>query len=154
MTTASFPREARVRARAEYDTVFKHGRRTASPVFVLHLHRPADAASPRLGLAVSRKVDPRAVGRNRIKRVLRETFRALRSQLAAGDYVVVARPGARELDNAALASALLALLKRAGALPATGHGGTMPSPSGSEPSLPTASAPSHDGGRARSPACP
>ncbi|KGO98626.1 ribonuclease P protein component [Novilysobacter defluvii] len=154
MTTARFPREARVRTRAEYDTVFKHGRRTASPVFVLHLYRPADAAPPRLGLAVSRKVDPRAVGRNRIKRVLRETFRVQRRHLAAGDYVVVARPAARGLDNAALVRALLALLQRAGALPANGHGGTMPSPSGPEPILPTASAPSRDGGRARSPACP
>lgn len=154
MTTACFPRQARVRTRAEYDTVFKHGRRTASPVFVLHLHRAADATAPRLGLAVSRKVDPRAVGRNRIKRVLRETFRLHRYLLAPGDYVVVARPAARGADNAALAGALLALLRRAGALPATGHDGTMPTPPGSEPSPSTASAPSQDGGRPRSPACP
>jgi len=30
---------------------------------------------PRLGMAVSRQVDRRAVGRNRIKRVIRESFR-------------------------------------------------------------------------------
>ncbi|PSD31919.1 hypothetical protein C7E12_01740, partial [Stenotrophomonas maltophilia] len=32
----------------------------------------------RLGLAVSRKVDPNAVGRNRIKRVLRDILRQTR----------------------------------------------------------------------------
>lgn len=151
---AHFPRQARVRARAEYDKVFKHGRRTASPVLALHLHRESEASAPRLGLAVSRKVDPRAVGRNRIKRVLRETFRHCRGSLAAGDYVLVARPSARELANGEIAEAFLKLLQRAGALPATGLAGTMPSPRGPEPSSSTAPVPSNDGGRACPPACP
>jgi len=77
--SAAFPRQARVRARAEFDRVFAHGRRTASPLMALHWHD--DGAPPRLGLAVSRKVDPHAVGRNRIKRALREEFRALRAAL-------------------------------------------------------------------------
>lgn len=154
MTTASFPRDARVRTRAGYDNVFKNGRRTASPVFVLHVRRPDENAGPRLGLAVSRKVDPRAVGRNRIKRVLRETFRQHRACLPAGDYVLVARPAARSAANAAIAEAFLALLRRAGALPAAGHDGTMRSQPGHEPSSSIASAPSTDGGRACLPARP
>lgn len=159
MTTASFPRNARVRTRAGYDNVFKHGRRTASPVFVLHVRRPGEdhlgeEVGPRLGLAVSRKVDPRAVGRNRIKRVLRETFRQYRACLPTADYVVVARPAARNVSNAVVADAFLALLRRAGALPVTGEAGTMPSQPGHEPSSSIASAPSTDGGRARLPARP
>lgn len=154
MMAAHFPRQARVRARAEYDKVFKHGRRTASPVLALHLHLGNDASAPRLGLAVSRKVDPRAVGRNRIKRVLRETFRHCRASLASGDYVLVARPPARGMANADLAAAFLKLLQRAGALPATGPAGTMPTPRGPEPSSSTAPVPSSDAGRACPPACP
>ena len=76
---ASFPRTARVRAKVEFDRVFEAGRRTAEPLFALH--RLDDGAPPRLGLAVSRKVDPHAVGRNRIKRVLRDAFRHARGQL-------------------------------------------------------------------------
>ncbi|OCG93008.1 ribonuclease P, partial [Xanthomonas euvesicatoria] len=38
-------------------------------------------------MAVSRKVDTRAVGRNRIKRVLRDAMRHLLPELAGGDYV-------------------------------------------------------------------
>ena len=45
--------------------------------------------------------------------------------LAAGDYVVVAKPAAAQADNPALAAALIEVLKRAGALPATHVAVTM-----------------------------
>ena len=52
---------------------------------------------PRLGLSVSRRVGG-AVDRTRVKRVLREAFWAEAERLPDGsDYVVVARPDAREL---------------------------------------------------------
>jgi ribonuclease P protein component len=54
---------------------------------------------PRLGLSVSRRVGG-AVERSRVKRVLREAFWAESERLPAGcDYVVVARPEARALDE-------------------------------------------------------
>ena len=131
-----FPRQARVRAKAEFAQVFDAGKRVAEPLLALHwLH---DACAPRLGLAVSRKVDPHAVGRNRIKRVLRDTFRHLRPQLRTGAYVLVARAAARQADNAALRDCFDRLLKRAGALPQIQTRGTMP-PAPSFP--PDASAP-------------
>ena len=110
------------------------GRRHASPALSLHWLR--DAQPARLGLAVSRKVDPNAVGRNRIKRALRDQFRHLRATLPPGAYVVVARPPAAALPNPALRAAFLALLQRAGALPPTDPAGTMtgcPSPSPAQP---------------------
>ena len=45
----------------------------------------------RLGIVVSKKVAPRAVDRNRIKRLVRETFRRDRWQLGNNDLVVMAR---------------------------------------------------------------
>lgn len=121
---AGFPPAARVRAKVEFDRVFKDGKRSADPM--LALHRLDDGASPRLGLAVSRKVDPHAVGRNRIKRVLRDAFRHARPQLGPGAYVIVARPGAAQADNPRLRATFLRLLQRAGALPAPSVAGTMP----------------------------
>ena len=132
MTPTRFPRTARVRAGSDFDRIFQHGRRVALPVLALHWQAGADA--PRLGLAVSRKVDPHAVGRNRIKRALREAFRRIRSDLPPGDYVVVARPPARERSGAELGEALRGLLRRAGALPAPAPAGTMPAASVSPPS--------------------
>ena len=132
---ARFPRTARVRVRAEFDVAFKQGRRTASPLFALHFH--ADSHDPRLGLAVSRKVDPHAVGRNRIKRVLRDSFRQLRPQLPGGAYVVVARAAAATSENKILREGFVSLLQRAGALPPSGADGTIaPAPLAGIPSLP------------------
>lgn len=146
MTSARFPRQARVRTRAEFDRVFKDGRRVAAPLMALHVL--ADQMPARLGLAVSRKVDKRAVGRNRIKRVLRDEFRKLRACLPGGAYVVVARPAAAGSDNPALRAAFVQLLQRAGAqpptLPASGADGTMRAANSAKPPSPstTASAPS------------
>jgi ribonuclease P protein component len=124
MISTRFPRTARVRVRSDFDRIFKHGRRVALPVLALHWQ--AVDVEARLGLAVSRKVDPHAVGRNRIKRALRDTFRKLRADLARGDYVVVARPGASRCTREELDQAFLGLLRRAGALPAPAVPGTMP----------------------------
>ena len=118
-----FPRVARVRARGEFDAVFKQARRTSDPL--LSLHWLASDTPARLGLAVSRKVDPHAVGRNRIKRALREQFRALRAQLAHGDYVCVARGPAAKADTRAVRAAFVSVLQRAGALPPSCANGTM-----------------------------
>ena len=137
MTSARFPRSARVRAKPDFDRIFQHGRRTALPVLALHW-LPGDVPA-RMGLAVSRKVDPNAVGRNRIKRVLRDTFRRLRGQIAAGDFVVVARPPARQASGPELVAAFQGLLQRSGALasdaalPLSPAPGTMPAASPSAP---------------------
>lgn len=149
MSDFRFPRGARVRARADFDRIFKQGKRVALPVLALHW-QPGDSGA-RLGLAVSRKVDPHAVGRNRIKRALRETFRQHRDRLAAGEYVLVARNGAAKLDGAELGRIFLTLLSRARALSTSesdaislpGHAvaGTMPPAS----PLPDAAPDSSDG---------
>jgi ribonuclease P protein component len=119
-----YPRAARVRARADFDRVFASGRRQAGPLLALHWLR--EPVPPRLGLAVSRKVDPRAVVRNRIKRALRERFRQQRTRLAPGSYVLVARAAAAQADARGLHEAFDRLLARAGALPPQDATGTMP----------------------------
>ena len=122
---AGLPRSARVRQRAEFDRVFAEGRRNADPLMSLHWLRGEKPA--RLGLAVSRKVDPRAVGRNRIKRVLRAEFRTLRLLLADGDYVLVLRAGCprKRRECAARGLVLAASVAPARCRPPCA-GGTMP----------------------------
>jgi ribonuclease P protein component len=85
-----FPARLRLRKRSEFLGVQKHGRRLSSERFlVLALARPGERT--RIGITVSRKV-ANAVGRNRIKRLVREAFRRNRSLFPAGyDIVCVAR---------------------------------------------------------------
>jgi ribonuclease P protein component len=115
---------------AEFQAVFKTGRRLSSPHFRLFAWLRDVPAVPRLGVAVSRKVDKRAVGRNRIKRLARECFRGERADLPAGDYVLIAQPGSSALDSATLRSQFAALFERARALKADPCPGTMPASPG------------------------
>lgn len=121
-----FPPSARLRVSAEFQAVFKAGRRLSSPQLRLFAHVRAEASAPRLGVAVSKKVDKRAVGRNRIKRLARETFRRERHRLPPGDYVLIAQPGASALSSDDLRAQWLQLLERARSLKPTPPAGTMP----------------------------
>jgi ribonuclease P protein component len=89
----------------QYDPVFAQPKRQSDRYFTI-LSRSNSETHGRLGLAVSKRVDKRAVGRNRIKRMIRESFRAHQQQLKGLDLVVIAKPPARHADNAALSGSL------------------------------------------------
>jgi ribonuclease P protein component len=98
------PKRRRLSRSAEFERVYRQGRSKANRFLVLYAfpreEEPSDPpppSGPRLGLSVSRRVGG-AVDRTRVKRVLREAFWAEAERLPPGaDYVVVARPDAREL---------------------------------------------------------
>lgn len=114
MADTSFPYQARLRTASEYGQVFRNAIGVGDACFRV-LARPNGLAFSRLGLAVSRKVDKRAVQRNRIKRVIREQFRTHQTWLASTgglDIVVVARQGCSQRDNAELLKTLEILWRR------------------------------------------
>ena len=88
----TLPKAARLLRRREFLQVQERGRRLYSgEVLVIALESGGTRA--RIGITVSSKI-ANAVGRNRVKRWVREAFRAVRADLPPVDLVVVARRGA------------------------------------------------------------
>jgi ribonuclease P protein component len=94
----TFSRQQRLLAAADFKQVFDRPVRAGTSAFSL-LARPNGRDFARLGLAVPKRQVRRAVDRNRIKRVIRESFRQAQDDLAGLDIVVLVRGKARELDN-------------------------------------------------------
>jgi ribonuclease P protein component len=105
------PPEQRLRGAEAFTRVFREGRRRSDRCFTV-IAAPGPGPRARLGLVVSRKVARSAVQRNRIKRLVRESFRKRSAQLPALDIVVMASHGAAECDNRQLAASIDALLER------------------------------------------
>lgn len=103
-----FPRAARLLKPADYRRVFQQAKRAQDAYFTI-LARPNGGAPARLGLAISRKQVRRAVDRNRLKRLTRETFRRHRLDLHGLDLVVMAKAPAARCGKPELAAALAAL---------------------------------------------
>ena len=64
---------------------------------------------PRVGIVVSKKNIPKAAKRNRVKRLIRESFRGTKSQIPNLDVVVLIRRGIDELPNVKISSKLNSL---------------------------------------------
>ena len=92
---AGFSRCLRLVDGKQFSAVFDHKRRLHGACFNIHV-APNGLHHARIGLAVSRRVSKKAVERNRIKRVIRESFRRHQRDLGAIDYVVIARVGAAD----------------------------------------------------------
>jgi ribonuclease P protein component len=82
-------------------------------------------AGARLGLAISKRVSKKAVRRNRIKRIARDSFRRTRATLPAVDILLIARSSADLEDNEVLRAELVHLWQRIATLNGAGGAGTM-----------------------------
>jgi ribonuclease P protein component len=103
------PRETRLVRRAEYDAVYREGRRRSSREFTLFV-RPNGLDISRFGWSIKKALG-NAVRRNRIRRRLREIFRLHRGEIATGwDIVVHPRTTVATADFPELAQEMLRLL--------------------------------------------
>ena len=86
-----FPREARLLKAPQFRAVFRGGRRAQTGPLRARL-RENGLEHSRLGLAISRKAAGSAVGRNRVRRQVKESFRRHQHRLAGLDIVVSLYP--------------------------------------------------------------
>ena len=95
---AGLPREARIRRAGDFAAMRNASGRLGGRCFSVR-YRDNELGQARLGLAISKRVSKRAVERNRIKRLVRESFRRIRTQLPAVDLLVMARDQANGLPG-------------------------------------------------------
>ena len=109
---ASYPRRYRLTKTDEFSSVLGFRKALRSPQFLLHwrTRTVAEAQYPRLGLVVAKKLLPRAVDRNLIRRLTREHFRLLRQGLPARDLILRLANRPAELDRKLLAAEIRGLL--------------------------------------------
>jgi len=94
----TFPRHARLLKPDEFSRVFKKPIRSSDRLLTI-LAVPNDHGHARLGLAISKKNAKFAVDRNRIKRLIRESFRLNMHKMPNIDLVVMAKPVTKNADN-------------------------------------------------------
>lgn len=111
MPTAGLPRDARLRRPGDFAALRTSSGRAGGRCFHMRF-RENELGHARLGLAISKRVSKRAVERNRIKRLLRESFRRVRHQLPAVDMMVMAREQASGKPGPELLAELEGLWKK------------------------------------------
>lgn len=107
----AFPRSARLLTAADYACVFKKNQRFSDRYWTILVH--ADKSIPsKLGLAIAKKRAKRAVDRNKIKRIARESFRAHQHQFIGLQLVVMNRDAATSETTAVLRRSMDTLCRK------------------------------------------
>lgn len=120
----SLPRAARLLKAGDFAALRGKSKRISVRHFVAEFSANGQTTC-RLGQAVSRRVSKRAVDRNRIKRLVRESYRLVRSGLPAVDILLIARSSAVPAPAGELRDDLAALWNKLLALKAAPVTGTM-----------------------------
>jgi ribonuclease P protein component len=102
---ATFPPPRRLHHKREFDSVYRQGKRVSGSHFlVIAIANNNEGA--RLGLSVSAKSVGNSVNRNRVKRIIRDSFRNAQTLLPPIDIVVNSKPAAKAATNEVLRQSL------------------------------------------------
>ncbi len=86
----TFSKDKRLLTPADFQAVFAEPMRARSAYFTM-LARPNERECARLGVIVAKRMIRRSVGRNAIRRLIRESFRINQCRLTGLDVVVLVR---------------------------------------------------------------
>jgi ribonuclease P protein component len=106
-----FGAELRLRSKLQFDAIYAGGRRIDDRYFGLRI-KANGLDHPRVGLAVAIKTAGSAVERNRVRRLVRESFRLAQHDLPPVDIVVAAKNPVRGAPAPTLRASLAALWQR------------------------------------------
>ena len=103
-----FPPQCRLRRPAEFKRAYAQGRRLGNELFTVNAI-PNGLGYARLGMSVAARNLKAAVARNRIRRLIRESFRTSRPRLPAFDLVIGVRAAVLGVETARVRERLDAL---------------------------------------------
>ena len=113
MPADSYPKRLRLLTSADYQRVFDKVDYKQGGSFFTFLARSNDRKNHRLGIIASKRNLPLAVSRNRVKRLIRESFRhcqqsqeLARMQDQTIDVIVLAKAASKDQSNADILRAL------------------------------------------------
>jgi ribonuclease P protein component len=107
----TFKKSSRLLNKKAYSFVFHKAQRTKVK-YITMLHRINASTQPRLGIIIPKKQVKRAVHRNQIKRVVRESFRMNQHTMCGIDIVFLGYKGIELLSRAELRQHVDALWER------------------------------------------
>lgn len=111
----------RLRNRADFSRVYRHGKSFANYQFVVYWFRKKEVEKFRVGISVSKKVG-NAVVRNRMRRLVKEIMRHHEDKLIEHvDLVFIVRKGAIEMSYKDLEKSVLHVLRKASLLKPPGR---------------------------------
>lgn len=91
---ASLKHEEFLRLKSEFDFVKQNGIKFVSRSFILLYILPSPDGKRRIGIICGKKFDKRAVTRNRVRRIFKESFRLIKNQAAMAHILFIPRKGA------------------------------------------------------------
>jgi ribonuclease P protein component len=104
----TLPAQRRLRRKSDFDAAYAGGRRFGNGFFGVTAFGN-DKGWPRLGLAVAVRTAGGGVERNRIRRIIRESFRLHQHELPSVDLIISARGRAKDAPGPELHASLVAL---------------------------------------------
>ncbi len=99
VSLSCFSRQARLLHSREFQRVFNNTECKSADALLTVLAVRNNCGHPRLGLAISKKKIKTAVARNKLKRLVRESFRLHKNEMANVDVVVLGQSRAATVSN-------------------------------------------------------
>ena len=94
----SYSRKYRLASKVEVQSVFAAKPKKISRQYLLVLYTPNQLHHARLGIIAGKQHLRRAVDRNRVRRIIRESFRQQKETLKGFDVIVMIRSSCRALE--------------------------------------------------------